>query len=177
MGLDCAGAVQFCAEDEVPDVLARKGDLEHLTDDDIDLGGSFACDIANGALSFATGFLVDQFKSQIEGTVNDQVCKACPSGTVDECGPFAASCTDNVCQKSSGGCLQELGLAGRMRAGAVLGSISPGTTGAIDLYEVAGGYATTNNNGLALGMLGGMVPGGVARDRCGPPRRRPRPDR
>ncbi|GEM_PF-2560188 len=27
MGLDCAGAVQFCAEDEVADVLARRGTL------------------------------------------------------------------------------------------------------------------------------------------------------
>ena len=36
MGLDCAGAVQFCAEDEVPDVLARKGALEPLTGADIE---------------------------------------------------------------------------------------------------------------------------------------------
>lgn len=36
MGLDCAGAVQFCAEDEVPDVLARRGTLESLTDSDIE---------------------------------------------------------------------------------------------------------------------------------------------
>jgi hypothetical protein len=33
---------------------------------------------------------------------------------------------------------------------------------------VAGGYATSNNNGLALGMLGGMEPGGAPRDQCGP---------
>lgn len=36
MGLDCAGAVQFCAEDEVADVLARSGTLEPLTDRDIE---------------------------------------------------------------------------------------------------------------------------------------------
>ncbi len=143
-------------------------DIANLTADDIDLGGSIACQLANGALSFATGFLVDQFKSQIESTVNDQVCKACPGGTASECGPFANACTDMVCQKASGGCLQELGIAGRLRGTSLFGSLSPGTTGAIDLYEVAGGYATTNSNGLALGLLGGMVPGGVARDRCGP---------
>ncbi|WP_456785722.1 type II toxin-antitoxin system HipA family toxin [Cellulomonas sp. P5_C5] len=36
MGLDCAGAVQFCAEDEVADVLARSGSLDALTDDEIE---------------------------------------------------------------------------------------------------------------------------------------------
>jgi hypothetical protein len=55
-----------------------------------------------------------------------------------------------------------------MRGGALFGSLSPGTTGAIDIYEVLGGYANSNGNGLALGMLGGMQPGGTARDRCGP---------
>src|SRR5205823_160768 len=35
-------------------------------------------------------------------------------------------------------------------------------------YEVAGGYATSDNSGLALGLLGGMEPGGTPRDRCGP---------
>jgi hypothetical protein len=38
----------------------------------------------------------------------------------------------------------------------------------MDVYEVAGGYATSNTNGLALGLLGGFRPAGVARDRCGP---------
>lgn len=36
MGLDCAGAVQFCAEDEITDVLARRGALEALTTADIE---------------------------------------------------------------------------------------------------------------------------------------------
>ncbi len=36
MGLDCAGAVQFCAEDEVADVLARSGTLQPITDRDVE---------------------------------------------------------------------------------------------------------------------------------------------
>lgn len=36
MGLDCAGAVQFCTDDEVADVLARRGTLHELGDDDIE---------------------------------------------------------------------------------------------------------------------------------------------
>ena len=55
-----------------------------------------------------------------------------------------------------------------MRGSSLFASLSPGTTGALDLYEVAGGYATTNNNGISLGLLGGMEPGGAPRDRCGP---------
>ncbi|MEO6774296.1 MAG: hypothetical protein ABI467_14970, partial [Kofleriaceae bacterium] len=45
-----------------------------------------------------------------------------------------------------------------------------GTTGALDLYEVAGGYAITNEagGGISLGLLGGMEPGGTPRDLCGP---------
>jgi hypothetical protein len=65
--------------------------------------------------------------------------------------------------------VQELGVSGRM-----LG-VLPGTTGGIDLYEVAGGYATTDNNGIALGLLGGMLPAGQPRDRCGPPATAPAP--
>jgi hypothetical protein len=142
--------------------------IANLTDDDIELDGNIGCQLANGALGFATDLLIDQFTSTIEDQINSQVCKSCPGGTVDECGPFATACTDNVCTKQNGQCLQELGLAGRARGSALFGSLSPGTTGAIDIYEVAGGYATTNNGGIALGMLGGMVPGGTARDRCGP---------
>jgi serine/threonine-protein kinase HipA len=36
MGLDCAGAVQFCTTDEVSDVLARKGELRALDRDGIE---------------------------------------------------------------------------------------------------------------------------------------------
>jgi hypothetical protein len=149
-------------------VVANVG-IANLTDDDIELDGNIGCQLANGALSFASGFLVDQFVGQIEDTINDQVCKSCPGGTVDECGPFATACTDNVCMKANDQCLQELGLSGRARGSSLFASLSPGTTGAIDLYEVAGGYASTNSGGIALGMLGGIVPGGTARDRCGPP--------
>jgi len=35
MGLDCAGAVQFCAPDDVPDVLNHVGELTPLSDTDI----------------------------------------------------------------------------------------------------------------------------------------------
>jgi MYXO-CTERM domain-containing protein len=141
--------------------------LTNLKSEDVALTGSIGCQIASLGISFFIGILADQLTGAVQGAIQDQTCKACPTGNVDECGTFATACTDNVCMEGAN-CLQELGLAGRARGGAIFGAISPGTTGAIDLYEVAGGYATSNTNGLALGLLGGMQPGGTQRDRCGP---------
>ncbi len=143
--------------------------LQNLSTDDVSLTGGFGCTIANVGLSFFIGTLKDQLTGVVQSTIQDQTCKACASGDVAECGsPFATACTGGVCQEGSAGCLQELGLDGRLPASALFGSFSPGTTGALDLYEVTGGYATTNINGIALGLLGGMQPGGTARDACGP---------
>jgi MYXO-CTERM domain-containing protein len=121
-----------------------------------------------GSAFIPTSVIEGQLATQVENQINGQTCKACPSGNVAECGsPFATACTSGVCQEGNQ-CLQELGLTGRMKGSALFASLSPGTTGALDLYEVAGGYSTTANNGVALGLLGGMEPGGTARDRCGP---------
>ncbi|HEU0034646.1 MAG TPA: hypothetical protein VFQ53_28675 [Kofleriaceae bacterium] len=143
--------------------------LTNLASEDVSLTGGFGCQVANLGLTFFIGILKDQITGAIQSAIQDQTCKACPTGDVGECGSFATACTNNVCTKADGSCLQELGLTGRARGTALFGSLSPGTTGAMDVYEVAGGYATSNNNGLALGLLGGMQPAGAARDRCGPP--------
>jgi MYXO-CTERM domain-containing protein len=142
--------------------------INRLENNDIQLNGGIACFFGNFGIGFFIDTLKNTFSEQIKGAIGDQLCKPCDSGDVGECGAFATACTDNVCMKGND-CLQELGLAGRARGSSVFGSLSPGTTGAIDLYEVLGGYATSNQNGLAFGMLGGMQPGGAARDRCGPP--------
>ncbi|HEY4238502.1 MAG TPA: hypothetical protein VGM88_01760 [Kofleriaceae bacterium] len=150
--------------------------ISNLTSDDVALTGGFGCQIANFGLGSFLSILTDQITGAIQSAIQDQTCKACASGDVAECGSsFAATCNSGVCTEASGSCLQELGLDGRIRAGALFGSLSPGTTGALDLYEVAGGYATTDNNGLALGLLGGMLGGGQPRDRCGPPATPPAP--
>jgi hypothetical protein len=141
--------------------------LSQLTTDDVALSGGFWCVVADFGLGLFLGILTDQITGAIKDAIQDQTCKACESGNVAECGPFATACTSNTCMKGNE-CLQELGLSGRMRGSLLFGSLSPGTTGAMDLYEVAGGYATTNNNGIALGLLGGMQPAGDARDKCGP---------
>ncbi|MDX2090117.1 MAG: hypothetical protein SFX73_19825 [Kofleriaceae bacterium] len=149
--------------------------ISRLAGEDIKLTGSVACQLASLAVGTFLNTFTSQITDQIRSAIEEQTCKACPGGNVSECGPFASACTDNVCMKSDNTCLQELGIAGRLRGTALFGGFSPGTTGALDLYEVAGGYATTNANGVALGVLGGMQPGGVARDRCGPPASEPAP--
>lgn len=148
---------------EVGDVAVTQ-----LTSDDVSLNGGFGCQFASLGISFFLGTLTDTFADAIKGAIEDQTCKACPSGQVSECGAFATACTDNVCTRADGTCYQELGITGRARGESLFGSLSPGTSGAMDVYEVTGGYATSNNNGLALGMLGGFRPIGTPRDRCGP---------
>jgi hypothetical protein len=150
--------------------------IANLGTEDVELTGGFFCDATNAILGLLIGVLRDQLTSAVQSTIQGQTCKACPSGQVAECGSrFATACSNQVCMQGNQ-CFQELGLAGRIRGSALLGSLSPATTGAIDLYAVAGS-ATTNNSGLALGLLGGMQPAGSARDRCGPPAMAPAPAR
>lgn len=169
--------INFVQDAEAGTTRVEVGDatITQLTTDDVDLSGDIICELAGLGIGLFIDTLVSTFEDAIGGAVGDQVCKACPTGDVAECGPFAAACTDNVCMKADDTCLQELGLTGRMAGSALFATLSPGTTGSIDLYEVAGGYATTNQEGLALGLLGGMLPAGAPRDRCGPPATAPTP--
>jgi hypothetical protein len=143
--------------------------LTNLQSEDVNLTGGFGCAVANVGLDFFMGVLTSQLTGTLQSTIQKQTCKKCPSGDVAECGsPFATACTNNVCQEGTSGCLQELGVDGRLRGSSLFKSLSPTTTGAIDLYEVTGSYATTNSGGIGLGLLGGLEPGGAPRDRCGP---------
>ncbi|MCX5747590.1 MAG: hypothetical protein NT062_34425 [Proteobacteria bacterium] len=144
--------------------------VSQLESADVTLKGNLGCLGANFVIGFFIGTLQTTIEDQIKSALDTGTCKQCASGDVAECGSsFATSCTNNVCTKANNECLQELGLDGRLRGVSLFGGFSPGTTGAIDLYEVTGGYATSKAGGLALGMLGGIQPAGTARDRCGPP--------
>nr|HEX4318504.1 hypothetical protein [Kofleriaceae bacterium] len=175
--LEIVMPIQFVQDPTVATTRIAVGSvaINRLESADVSLNGGIGCEIANLGLSFFIGTLTSALTSQIASTVQQQTCKSCPVG--DECGQFA-SCVGGTCEEGSGSgqqCLQELGLDGQMAASALFSSFSPGTTGALDLYEVAGGYATSDNSGLALGLLGGMEPGGSARDQCGPPATEPAP--
>jgi MYXO-CTERM domain-containing protein len=156
-------------------IVAGDAVLSQLTTDDVSINGGGLCFLADLGVGLFIDTLSSQFSDQIKGAINDQLCKACDSGDVADCGPFADTCDGNTCMKASGECLQELGIAGRVIGNVMLGSLSPGTTGGFDLYEVAGTYATTLSNGISLGLLGGMLPAGTERDRCGPPATAPAP--
>jgi len=154
-------------------ISAQNVTVSQLENDDVSLSGGIGCTIGSAFIGAFLGTLTDQVEGMLQDTINDGVCKSCDSGQVAECGSsFATACTDGTCMIGDR-CLQALGLDGRMRGVSLFGGFSPGTTGALDLYEVAGGYATTNQNGIALGLLGGMQPGGEVRDRCGPSAQEP----
>ncbi|MGE0398314.1 MAG: hypothetical protein AB7T06_16540 [Kofleriaceae bacterium] len=147
---------------------AANSALTQLDDGDISISGGGACSLAGLGIGFVKDTLIDQINGTLNDTINEATCASCENNDVATCNsPFATACTSGTCMVGTR-CLQETGLIGRMAGGAVLASLSPGTTGAIDLYEVLGGYAKTNNQGLSLGMLGGMQPAGTDRDRCGP---------
>jgi hypothetical protein len=148
----------------VTGIAASGTQITNLDTGDLTWGGDFVC--GAGAIlpaSTIAGFLT----SPIESAINGATCKKCMA--VADCPQGATACTGGTCMVGNA-CQQELGLEGRMAGSALFASLSPGTTGALDLYEVAGGYAVTNEagGGLSLGLLGGMEPGGTARDMCGP---------
>lgn len=157
-------------------IVANNVSVTQLEDEDISLSGNFLCSLGGAFVGSFTGTLQDQIADTLQDTLNESTCKTCDSGQVAECGSaFATACTNKTCMAAPDRCLQELGLSGRLRGSSAFGGFSPGTTGALDVYEVAGGYATTESGGLALGFLGGMLPGGAARDRCGPSAAAPAP--
>ncbi len=142
--------------------------ISQIDNSDISIDGGFLCLVGDVLIGLFKGTLIDQIETTIQDAVGDALCKQCPSGTTDECGPFANACESNVCMKPSGECLQELGMSARLRATDLIAQFSPGTGGAIDIYDVAGGYATTEQDGLSLALLGGALPAGEERERCGP---------
>ncbi len=147
-------------------------DISGVTVSGIDNGdvninqGDFLCIFGGLAKGTVITQLTDTLSTTLTDTLNNQVCKQCTD--LSDCGQAADACTGGVCMITDR-CEQELGIVGRMQGDLALGSFSPGTQGAMDVYAVAGGYATSDQNGLALGLLSGLLPAGTDRDRCGPP--------
>lgn len=141
-------------------------DIDQFNNSDLSLSGGFDCNIADLLVFAFKGSLISTVETLVADTITEQTCKPCASGDVAECGQFADTCDSGVCMAGDQ-CLQELGIAARLPAAALLGSISPGTPGAVDLYDVLGGYATSDDDGLSFGLLGGALPGDTSR-RCGP---------
>ncbi len=143
-------------------------DIDDLDGGDIDVSGGLLCGLADLTVGLWKGLLIGTFEDRLAQSINQQVCKPCPGGTAAECGELADACTAGICM-SGQECMQELGVTGRLIAGSLFATLSPTTLGALDVYEVAGGYVESDSGGLSVGFLGGMQPGGAERDRCGPP--------
>ncbi len=155
----------------VVEIVEGSVTIDDLDNGDISLGGGFLCTLAD---IFLKGTIVDQvrtlFAGQLGGLISGQLCKSCVSD--GDCAPFATCGVGGTCQVTGADparCLQELGITGRMAASNLLSSLSPGLTGALDLYLVAGGYVQAGDaNGLSLGLLGGAVPADARHDNCVP---------
>jgi len=143
----------------------EKVTLTDLETADFDLG---LCGLVGNTVK---SLLIDEIKKtlsdQLVAAVEEPTCKTCTTGIAADCGDLADACTDGVCMRG-GSCLQELGITGRLVAALAFADFAPGQAGAADLYEVAGGYTTSNSGGLSVGVLSGMLPAGAERDRCGP---------
>jgi hypothetical protein len=167
--LKIATTITFSQDvNNITGIKASGTTITQLDSGDITFAGVTASDfLCYGAAILPVSTIIGFLTGPIEDAINGATCRSCDAGTTCSTG---ATCTSGTCTYSNGTCEQSIGIDGRMAASGLFGSLSPGTTGALDLYEVAGGYSLTNENGggISLGLLGGMQPGGTARDQCGP---------
>ena len=142
-----------------------------LEDVDIEISGGLfgSCSILESVRGLLIDQLVTQMEDQLSAAVEGNLCKTCMAP--GECAPFATCNADGICELGSGDatrCLQEVGMSGRVLAAALLGGLSPGQPGGMDVYDVAGGYGRTNSGGLSLGLLGGAIAPDGMKDPCVP---------
>jgi MYXO-CTERM domain-containing protein len=132
-------------------------------------GSGFNDDIANFLKGLITGMILDSLGSQLVGPLTDATCMTpqkladgtdqCPTGTFnrkDKC---------RFEDKDDGECVPTLlGLEQRLDLSGFLASLSPGTSGGLDIMLAAGGDMNpapgtgAAQNGMTLGMLGGAIP-------------------
>ena len=113
--------------------------------------------------------LLGGFTDTINQTIADQLClktdpvNGCPNGSAD---------SNGTCMYPDGACASMmLGLDGHMNLGAALSSISPGTTGGLDILFAVGGSSPRTDDpsqgwgdlnpiqqGATLGLFGGANP-------------------
>jgi len=129
-------------------------DLPDIEDShDIDIHGGWVCDAADYLKGEIVDLLKDELKGLLDDALKDSLCanckggKFCPAGTV--CAP------DGTCMAGAV-CAQNLGLEQKINFGDMGGLGDPG----LALSFWAGGHVSMGNNGISLGVLGGMAPGG-----------------
>lgn len=126
-------------------------------------GGGFSSTVLGWMKGFIFDLLVGGLLDTLTSTVEDQLCQqadpmsspTCPSGTTD---------VNGVCRYGNDGNAQcvpiLLGTEGRMDLSGALASISPGTTGGLDiLFAVGGASKRPDNSGFAWGDLNPIASG------------------
>lgn len=125
-------------------------------DGDISLDGGFLCTLGDWMLPLFMGSLIGGLNDQLAGAMGEFTCAACDGG--EPC-PAGSTCDGSTCIRPDGTCASPLlGMEGRLDMGALLASTSPGTQAEVDMLLAAGHYADAHDDGLSLGMYGGMEP-------------------
>jgi MYXO-CTERM domain-containing protein len=162
------------------DIDAATIDLSGIAADDVGLCadcGILPSSVCQSALDAIKGTLVDQLRStldsQVKSLLREQLCTkpnptlnpACPTNTIPD-----ANNTYCVYETDNAKCVPVLlGTDGHMELGELLKSVSPATSGGIDLglasfgpMKPAPGIAVNGDgrtpNGITLGMAGGVLP-------------------
>ncbi len=146
--------------------------------------GSAAFDaFLNGAKDVAIAALIGQLDTGFRDQVNAQLCRkpnpavspACPTGSLET--------TDGICRytqnpnNTSAACVATpLGSDGKLDAGSLLATLSPGTRASVDFLTMMGGASPrTDGSGFAwgdlnpaaghvsIGMMGGVEPSPVSK--------------
>lgn len=107
-------------------IVVGQTSLEPIESGDLSISGNLLCTFADALKPLFTGFIEDA----LVGMLDDMV----------------ASMLKDV----------PLGDEGRMNLGDLLASFSPGTSGWMDYLVWAGGYATAEQDGMSLGVMGGF---------------------
>ncbi|MEE2757038.1 MAG: hypothetical protein VYA30_10275 [Myxococcota bacterium] len=151
-----------------------------LRDIDVRLEGTggilgWVCDGLSFVINFPfiRDFIFDSIQGFIDGLLSDQLrgfvenftCRSC----VDDLGcptNQGASCVEDQCRLPDGACVAtKLGLDGELDVGALTQQVTPGLSALVEYLAVIGSYATVEENGISIGMVGGAR---SVRNRCVP---------
>ncbi len=150
-----SGRTSIRVSTDPSDPSAPLAEIQNIEDGDIDISGGFTCWVVE---VLAEGMIVDQITGMVDdmvGPMLESLCTPCDQG--QQC-PQLSSCDGTYCQEDSGsGCVAMMGTEGRMDLGSMMASIAPGLQANMDIHAWMGGYATTNNSGVSLGMYGGAL--------------------
>ncbi len=126
-------------------------------------GGGLASGVLNTLKGILLPLLIDPLIGSLTGQIESALCQQATPNTKPEC-PQGSNNIEGVCRygtDANAECVSTLlGLDGHMDLSGALASVSPGTTGAIDiLFAVGGPGKRPDNSGFAWGDLNPIAGG------------------